>query len=778
MTARQRTLQAGIQTAKGLVISSLCALMIVGPGTPAWAASADDVMTPTAARTTPLSEQEKTLHALNRLTFGPRPGDEAAMQKMGFEAWLERQLNPETIDDSALEQRMNLFPAMKLSQAELERRFPSPQVIRQMSQRGAGSMPSDPELHAIYADAEAAYNENQKRVAAGLPPVGTPLVNGQDPAMQAQDPSASKMDAGTNDMDGQSMQAQTATPARVTGKNGTKTKDKFAEAPMAAADVNAVLALSADARMQKLLAMSPQQMLSFREALLPQQRQRLMQGMSPAQMEIVVAMQGPARVVAGEALETRLLRDVYSERQLQAVMTDFWLNHFNVYVRKNQNEGYYLPDYERKVILPHALGSFESLLIATAQSPAMLMYLDNWESVGPNSSFVENVEALKKRQEANQKLDLNRGLPNNGQGLQRLPQGINENYARELMELHTLGVNGGYTQKDVQEVAKVFTGWTITQPFRPDGGEPIFDPTRHEGGTKVVLGHTIKNDGQKEGLEVLHILATSPATAKFISTKLAIRFVSDDPPPALIDAMSKTFLETNGDIKSVLRTMFHSQAFWAPETYRAKVKTPLEFVASALRASNAEVRNPQALVQALDRLGMPIYGMQTPNGYSWKKDDWVSSNALIGRMNFALVLSGGRVPGTFTSWPPLLGTNGDSEVVSAPTPATEKQLEALILGEPAADRTRETVLQQFNNPTAQQMAEKNFNQRPATDPDMAEMSNGAMTGTAMSQAGTQNGASLVRTRGGQAQAARQGVPETPLDTMAGLLMGSPDFQRR
>jgi uncharacterized protein (DUF1800 family) len=403
----------------------------------------------------------------------------------------------------------------------------------------------------------------------------------------------------------------------------------------------------------------------------------------------------------------------------------------------------------------------------------MLVYLDNWESVGPHSTYADMVVTLKKRQEQVAKMDLPNARPNAGQALQRLPQGINENYARELMELHTLGVNGGYTQKDVQEVAKVFTGWTLDKPYQAGGGEPIFDPTRHEAGDKVVLGHTIKSGGQKEGLEVLHLLATSPATAKFISTKLAVRFVSDDPSPALIDAMTKTFLETDGDIKSVLRTMFHSKEFWAPETYRAKVKTPLEFVASALRASNAEVRNPQALVQALDRLGMPIYGMQTPNGYSWKKDDWVSSNALIGRMNFALVLSGGKVPGTMTSWPALLGATGDTNVAMAPTATTEAQLEALILGEPTADRTRETVMQQFNNPTAQQTAEKNFNQRPAADPEMAEVN-----AAAMSQAGNQNGASLVRTRGSRGFGLRPNQPETPLDTMAGLLMGSPDFQRR
>jgi len=354
-------------------------------------------------------------------------------------------------------------------------------------------------------------------------------------------------------------------------------------------------------------------------------------------------------------------------------------------------------------------------------------------------------------------------------------RGLNENYGRELMELHTLGVNGGYTQADVTQVAKVFTGWTMT-PI-PQGGTFQFDQRKHEPGSKTVLGTTIRENGMSEGLEVLHILATSPATAKFISTKLAVRFISDDPPPALVDRMAATFLKTNGNIPSVLRTMFHSPEFWAPETYRAKVKTPLEFVASALRASNAQVNNPLVLVQALDRLGMPIYGMQTPNGYSWKKDDWVSSNALIGRMNFALVLSGGRIPGTMTSWPTLLGASDDTDVVSAPTPATEKQLEGLILGEPAAPRTRDTVLQQFSNPTAQQMAEQNFNKRPASDPEMAESNSGTMNGAAMNQPAPGR-PSLVRTRGGQGLGGRPNLPETPLDTMAGLLMGSPDFQRR
>ena len=389
---------------------------------------------------------------------------------------------------------------------------------------------------------------------------------------------------------------------------------------------------------ERLVEMKPDEMMSFKAALRPMQKVLLVDGMTPEDEEVAGEfITAPERVVGAEILEERLERDVFSERQLQAVMTDFWLNHFSVYLRKNANEPYYLPAYERDTILPNALGKFENLLVAVAQSPAMLMYLDNWESVGPHS-----VQAMRA-----ERAEFMRPLAKKQQ-----PKGINENYGRELMELHTLGVNGGYTQQDVIEVAKCFTGWTIDKPFQ--GGGAYFDENRHEPGTKMVLGHKIKENGQKEGLEVLHILATSPATAHFISQKLAVRFVSDDPPPALVNRMAATFLKSDGNIKAVLLTMYKSPEFWSPQVYRAKLKTPVEFMASALRASGADVKSPLPLVQAMDRLGMPIYGMLTPQGYSWKSDEWVSSNALISRMNFALVLSSNRVTGTKTDWPTLL----------------------------------------------------------------------------------------------------------------------------
>jgi len=780
------------------VVACLCGMMVVSP------ALAEGPAVPVEAQSGPLTQQQRVLHALNRLTFGPRPGDEAAVSRMGLEKWFELQLHPERIDDTAFGERLQEFPAMQLSTSELMQRFPSPQMIRQMERTDA-PLPSDPAERALYADVEAMEAARLKNQAAGTP-AGQPYAAPQGAnAMQAD---AGKMDsteaageaalaesgqpvnkqlmsdgtmqAAAPAADGDpAMAAMDSAPAQAQAKrNGKRNR----ATPMDGTDVEAVLALAPDARMQALIAMSPQEMMSFQAALRSAARPRLLQGLTPAQTEMVAAFQGPVRVVGAEALESRLLRDVYSDRQLQAVMADFWLNHFSVYLRKNQNEPYYLPEYQRDVILPNALGKFEDLLVATAKSPAMLMYLDNWESIGPDSMAATRVGRFQKARP-------------NGQLAQALPKGINENYARELMELHTLGVNGGYTQQDVIEVAKCFTGWTIDRPyagaaqqqrgfqrpnlrggfarggrgFQQDTGTPgefTFTENRHEPGNKTVLGKTIHEGGEKEGLEVLHLLATSPATAHFISQKLAVRFVSDTPPPALVDRMAATFLKSDGDIKAVLTTMFHSPEFWSPEVYRAKVKTPIEFMASALRASDASVKNALPLVQAMDRLGMPIYGMQTPNGYGWTAEGWVSSNALISRMNFALVLSSGRLPGTQTNWPLLLGDSGDTSNVALPSAETEGQLESLLLGQPAAAHTRQTVLEQFSNPTAQQEAEQNFNAAKADpvtgDPEEAQMAGG--------------GGRLLRTRAGRAGGNQQ--PGTPLDTMAGLLLGSPDFQRR
>ncbi len=702
------------------------------------------------------------MQALNRFTFGPRPGDVEAVERMGLQKWFEMQLHPERIDDSGFGEELSQFPAVGLPVEEEMRRFPSGAMIRQMSKRG-DSVPGDAVEGAIYRDAEAAYQARvEKKAEVGLGGVagnqssvagtshdGEAVMNGA-PGARSEDgrllpqtiphPAArsARVEDGPPEMVGGSARDGGAV---VTGAPGS-----VAETGMSADQVEAVLRLGPGERLGKMVAMSPETMLGFREAVKGRDRVRLVAGMSPEQREAVEAMvEAPERVVATEDQELRLMRDIDSKRQLQAVMTEFWLNHFNVYLRKNEQEPYFLAEYEQDAILPHALGRFEDLLDATAESPAMLMYLDNWESIGPDSKAAGRVAAVQKARP-------------DGKLAQRLPKGINENYGRELMELHTLGVGGGYTQQDVIEVAKCFTGWTVDRPYAAGGarakllgggmmgagmpGEFVFEANRHEPGSKVVLGHTIAEGGMQEGLEVLHILATSPATAHFISKELAVRFVSDTPPVALVNRMTATYLKTDGDISAVLTTMFRSKEFWTPAVYRAKVKTPLEFLTSAVRASDAAVTNPMPLVQAMDRLGMPVWGMQTPNGYGWTAEDWVSTNGLLARMNFALVLSGDRVPGVTTDWAAMLG---GAAVADA---ATEKELEGDLLGQAASGRTRAAVMEESANPTAQEQAEAGF------------------VGEAV------GGARMVRAR-----APAKGA-ERPLDTMAGLLLGSPEFQRR
>jgi uncharacterized protein (DUF1800 family) len=348
---------------------------------------------------------------------------------------------------------------------------------------------------------------------------------------------------------------------------------------------------------------------------------------NPAMRQPQAAMSTAARKnrqVFSELAEAKLLRAVYSERQLEEVLVDFWFNHFNVFGRKGQTE-IYITEYERDVIRPHVLGSFRDLLGATAKSPAMLFYLDNWMSADPNA-------APARRNAQN---------PQAGQGRQR---GLNENYARELMELHTLGVDGGYTQKDVIDVARALTGWTIGQPRQ--GGGFRFAAALHDRGEKHVLGHTIRaGGGVDDGERVLDIVATHPSTAKHIAFKLAQRFVSDTPPQALVDRAAARFRDTKGDLREVVRTLITSPEFFAPEAYRAKVKTPFEFVASALRATGAEVSSGAAVVRALAGMGMPLYLCQPPTGYDETAETWVSSGALVNRMNFAVELSSNKLRG-------------------------------------------------------------------------------------------------------------------------------------
>jgi len=402
--------------------------------------------------------------------------------------------------------------------------------------------------------------------------------------------------------------------------------------------------------------------------------------MTPTQKETVMALKNPEQVVVDELMQAKIVRAIYSERQLDEVMTDFWMNHFNVFINKGADR-YLLTSYERDAIRPHVLGKFEDLLVATAKSPAMMFYLDNWMSVGPDSEIALGIAPHHGGYG-----------PRNGSQRPRKPKqpsGLNENYGRELMELHTLSVNGGYSQKDVTEVAKVFTGWTLDQPAKGSGFH--FEPRSHEPGNKIVLGHRIKENGEKEGMEVLHLLARNPKTAHFISQKLAMRFVSDNPPPALVDRMTETFLKKDGDIREVLRTLFKSPEFWSPEDYRVKVKTPLEFVVSAVRASGAEVDDARALVGTLNNMGMMPYGMMPPTGYSMKAETWVNASALLARMNFALGLAAGRVRGVVIEAAQLAPPTSDAEQALA-------QMEASLLGGDISRQTHDTIAKQLEDP--------------------------------------------------------------------------------
>jgi uncharacterized protein (DUF1800 family) len=664
----------------------------------------------------PLTEEERATHALNRLTFGPRPGDLERVQAIGVKKWIELQLNPEQIDDSLLEARLQSFPAMRLSQQDLLQTFPSNAVIRGVAE-GRIPLPADRVERAIYQNQVFAYEERRQKQAqeAAKQPAAEPIAA-----------DGAKMAAAN-----ESVVADAMALEDVASSPSITVHEQKLYADLASTQI---VNLSPDQRLEKLVSMKPGQLRGFMKGLTPEERSQLTAGMTAQQKETVVALINPTLLVTGELLQTRLLTDLYSQRQLQAVMTDFWLNHFNVYLKKGQFAPWYLVDYEQNVVAPRVMGKFEDLLVATAKSPAMLFYLDNHTSIGPHSPAAMRAQA-------------------NPAAKNRDP-GLNENYARELMELHTLGVDGGYTQKDVTEVAKVFTGWTIDEPRK--GAEFTFNERRHEPGAKVVMGQTIPENGEEEGLLVLHRLATSPATAHHLSQQLAERFVSDTPPSVLVDRMAKTYLHSDGDIRQVLRTMFTSPEFWSREAYRAKVKTPEEFVLSAVRATGGEVNRPAAVLNAMGQLGMPFFGCQTPNGYSWTAAAWVNSGDLLSRINIALALASHKL-GTATDLDALMKIKGPDAATAA---QKEEKLEAVFLDGELQAQARQTILQQADELAAQ----------------------GPLPGIEPPKPGPkQPGAMPVRAAFVQVMDLATPIP-APADKqaalVAGLLLGSPDFQRR
>src|ERR1700677_3107818 len=548
----------------------------------------------------PLDDQMRAVHALNRLTFGPRPGDVDRVRQMGVDKWIDLQLHPEKINNSALEARLAAFPTLRMDTAQIIENFPPEQLIRQVAD-GKAALPRDPMQRVVYeAKLQRLEDKREKKEEARGNGAET-----RDAAVTITSCAEGACPVAINSDSVQMGDASQRVNDVETRRREARRRDNLKTQELAD--------LAPDERMKEILALSPEDQVVLAGAR-GGKADALLEGLNPRQKETVEALNNPEQVVVNELTQAKLLRAIYGERQLDEVMTDFWMNHFNVFINKGADR-YLLTSYERDAIRPHVLGKFEDLLVATAKNTAMMFYLDNWLSVGPNSEIALGIAPHRY-----------------GYGPQNRPRkgkqasGLNENYGRELMELHTLSVNGGYSQQDVTEVAKVFTGWTLEQPKK--GGDFRFEPRMHEPGDKIVIGHRIKSNGEQEGLEVLHLLAHNPKTAHFISQKLAMRFVSDNPPAALVDRMTQTFLKKDGDIREVLRTMFKSPEFWSPDAYRAKVKTPLEFVVSSVRASGAEVDDARALIGTLNNMGMALYGMMPPTGYSMKADTWVNSSAL------------------------------------------------------------------------------------------------------------------------------------------------------
>ena len=633
---------------------------------------------PAAGETTSMDAQKRAVHALNRLTFGPRPGDVERVKQTGVDKWIELQLHPDKIDDSALDAKLDPFRTLRMRTREIVENFPPDQLIKQIAD-GKASLPQDPTKRAVYEAQLQHYEDKQER-------------KDKDKDQDINKAEAPKNgDAQNTCRDGACpVSAESTQPA---DPEQTRRREERRRANLRAQEL---LDLPPDERMKEILKMSPEDRRTIATTTKGARADALMEGMSPQQKETMQALNNPQQVVVNELTQAKLMRAIYSERQLDEVMTDFWFNHFNVFINKGADR-YLLTSYERDAIRPHALGKFEELLVATAKSPAMLFYLDNWLSVGPDSESALGIAPRQPHRRGYGPSSNSRRRPRGNKA--RQASGLNENYGRELMELHTLSVNGGYSQKDVTEVAKVFTGWTLDQPRK--GGDFRFEPRMHEPGDKIVLGHRIKEHGEKEGLEVLHLLAHNPNTAHFISQKLAMRFVSDDPPPALVDRMTKTYLKKNGDIREVLRTMFKSPEFWSPEAYRAKVKTPLEFVVSAVRASGAQVEDARALVGTLNNMGMMPYGMQPPTGYSMKADVWVNSSALLGRMNFALGLAAGKIRGIKID-PAARPAAADASEATPDAQQTLTTLENSLLSGDISKQTHDTISKQLEDPKISQ----------------------------------------------------------------------------
>ena len=653
----------------------------------------------------PLDAQQRAVQMLNRFTFGPRPGDIDAVAAIGPDAWFEQQLNPQAIPDPAVDKRLADFPSLYLAPGDLLVQFPSNQMIRQTAE-GKRPYPADPVLASAYEVLVLKYNRRQA----------------EQKAEQA-------VDSGTNGMNQEMLEAQKK-----------QQRQQWQQQAQVLADQ--VLAYPKDQRMQAILKLPVDQRAILTEFVADPQKTLLMNDLNPRQKDLFATMAGgpdAQHVVDGQLQQAKVLCAVLSERQLLEVMTDFWYNHFNVDIHKDATQ-WYVPTYERDAIRAHALGKFSDLLLATAQHPAMLFYLDNWSSIGPDSQAA--------------------GKPNKKQA----QKGLNENYGREVMELHTVGVDGGYTQADVTNLARILTGWTIDQPQQ--GGGFVFDPRKHESGSIKWFGQTLPDNGYLEGQQALLWLAAQPQTAHFISYKLAQRFLADEPPPALVDRMAKTFLDSGGDIKEVLRTMVHSPEFNSQKYYRNQVKTPLEFVASVLRATNTNPTNPGALTQVIARMGEPLYQMQPPTGYSTTADHWMNSGALVDRLNFSMQFANSKVGGIHFDGPRLLAAG----LLARP---------AVSASSLHATRAQSIAVTSTGLPSGQDEALKLMEEMLIAG-QVSTKTNAViqreLAGTPVDVAPSANPMQPSPAQTNVAQSQVQADPAQTLDTMTALILGSPEFQ--
>ena len=549
-----------------------------------------------------LPADKHALHALNRLTFGARAADLAEVKRLGIEKWIELQLHPERIPENPdLAARINALTTLQLATWQILEKYPLAPVMLRIE----SPLQSLTALQVCKLMQGAPVDE-RRAVIDGL----TPELRRQFLAfgprqaldglsdLQQEAASARQADQQARQMEIRKLMPplnELLTPEQIrTARTGTDA-DKLA----------LFNSFDADKRKQVIRALGPQALVNF-----------------PDLRREALAAQQPAGYVNQELVEHKLLRALYSNRQLEEVLVDFWMNHFNVFNGKAQ-ERQLITSYERDAIRPNVFGHFRDLLLATAQHPAMLLYLDNWQS-----------QVLRD--------DIRPAIGPNGAPLPR--PGLNENYGREILELHTLGVDGGYTQEDVIAVARAFSGWTIYDIGRY--AEFQFNPAGHDRKEKRVLGHTLPaGRGQQDGLDVIDMLARHPSTAKFISKKLAQRFVADAPPASLVDRMAATFTKTDGDIRAVLQTMFASPEFFSEGAWRAKFKSPLEIVTSSVRALNADVTDTFVLSQRIADLGQPLYGKVEPTGYPNTGETWTNSAGILGRIDFASALTGGQIPG-------------------------------------------------------------------------------------------------------------------------------------